>query len=94
MASTNTPAEDVSLFTNVSSLGTSPYHFIYLGSDITWTRPCRFLRAQTAGNVNYVGLDGTARVAKFLAGETRALGSIGIVASGTSMSTGDLEGMV
>jgi hypothetical protein len=87
-------AADVAKFTDPTALGTSPTIYTYAGIDVTWPKPCRFLRAQTAGSVVYVDYDGTNKTAKFLAGETRALGSLGIVASGTGPASGDIEGMV
>lgn len=86
-------ANDISRHIEPTSLGTSPYHYTYAGVDVTWPKPCRFLRAQTAGSIVYKGLDGNNYTAKFLAGETRALGSLGIVASGTGPASGDIEGM-
>lgn len=83
---------DLGAFTNVTSLGTSPTIYNYAGVDITWTKPCRYLRAATAGNITFKDADNVSKTGAWAAGETRAVANLGIVAA-TTTATG-IEGMV
>lgn len=73
---------------------TSPTVYVYNGANTTWNKPCRFLRANVDGTAVVVDFYGNNITVKFLAGETRAIGTVGVVAAGTTFAAGDLEGMV
>lgn len=79
-----TIAQDIFASTNPASRAAPPTAYTYAGADITWTKPCRYMRCQTAGVVKVVDFNGATITANFLAGETRFLGSMGIVAAGTT----------
>lgn len=86
-----TPAE-LYAHTQVTSLGTSPTTYPFTaGSDYTFPKPVRFLRASVAGNITFTDMNGDNKVAAFAAGETRALGALAIINTGTT-ATG-IEGM-
>jgi len=82
----NTPEADLYNFTNVTSLGAHPTAFQWTAGDVTWARPCRALRANSSGAIKYIDMNGAQITEDFLAGETRMLASIGIVAAGTTVS--------
>lgn len=80
------PAEDLFTFSNVLSLGAHPTAYQWTGGDVTWTRPCRALRANSAGTIKYVDCNDAQITEDFLAGETRMLASKGIIAAGTTVT--------
>jgi hypothetical protein len=82
---------DVALYTEPTNLGTSPTVYPWTTGDYTFPFPVRFIRANTAGDVQFKDASNATKVAKFLAGETRAIAAIGIVAAGTTVT--QLEGM-
>lgn len=82
---------DVAGFTSPTSLGTSPTVYPWTSGNYDFPVPVRFIRANTAGDVQFVDAAGATKVAKFLAGETRAIAAKSIVAAGTTVT--QLEGM-
>lgn len=82
---------DVAGFTQPTSLGTSPTVYPWTSGDYTFPMPVRFIRANDAGDVEFIDAAGVTKVAKFAAGETRAIAASAIVAANTTVT--QLEGM-
>lgn len=89
----NTPHADLAAFTNVTSLGTTPYVYTWTkgAGDTTFARPVRFLRAKQAGSIGVFMIDPADGVTKtvildFGAGETRAVMALGVDDSDTTVT--------
>jgi len=85
------PISDYSGAKGITSLETSPTTYPWPGGNYTWPQPCRFIRATVAGNIVFTDAAGNNVTGAWAAGETRAVASSAIVASGTT-ATG-IEGM-
>ncbi len=87
-----TSPTDLSVHTNVASLGTSPTIYPFTpGSNYTFPKPVRFIRASVAGNIQFTDAYGNNVTGAWATGETRAVAAIAIIDGGTT-ATG-IEGM-
>ena len=87
-----TSPTDLGAHTNIASLGTSPTIYPFTaGSNYTFPKPVRFIRATVAGNITVTDAYGTSKTGAWGAGETRAVAATAII-NATTTATG-IEGM-